>query len=180
MKHTSDELIQKKREFGQIFFYSVAGVFLFYILLGVFTDHIVIVPIEILSLAFFFTVYTGFLISKTKFDFLVIFRILIILLAVFVIYISLLLSHISQAIFFIFVPITLAVMLLFSFRASVVSAFFFLIISYFISEISAQLGIALDKEFYRDRPHILVLQEYIAHFIVVYFSFFIIKMNFLK
>lgn len=124
MKHTSDELIQKKREFGQIFFYSVAGVFLFYILLGVFTDHIVIVPIEILSLAFFFTVYTGFLISKTKFDFLVIFRILIILLAVFVIYISLLLSHISQAIFFIFVPITLAVMLLFSFRASVVSAFF--------------------------------------------------------
>ena len=35
MKNTSDELIQKKREFGQIFFYSVAGVLLFYLLLGI-------------------------------------------------------------------------------------------------------------------------------------------------
>ena len=141
---------------------------------GHLTDRIVIVPLEILSLAFFLTVYTGFLISKTKFDFLVIFRILLIFLSGFIIYISLLLSNISQAIFFLFVPITLAVMLVLSFRASVVAAIFFLIISFFISDISAQLGMGLDRTFYAETPHILVIQEYIGHFVAVYFSFFIL------
>ena len=32
----------------------------------------------------------------------------------------------------------------------------------------------LDRTFYAETPHILVIQEYIGHFVAVYFSFFIL------
>lgn len=166
------KLNSKKKEFGKIFFYSVAGIFAFYLLLSMVTSHVVIVSKGILLFAFFLTTYTGFIISKTKFDFLIIFRIILLSLSMFIVYMCLLLSHISRAIFFLFVPIIIIAQILFSMRVSFFLAFFFLVLSFFITEISTEFKFALREDFYGYNPQVLKVQEYITLAIALYFSFF--------
>lgn len=182
MFNTNDELDSKKKEFGKIFFYSVAAVFAFYLLLSLFTSNVVIVAKGALLFAFFLTTYTGFIISKTKFDFLIIFRIIVLALAIFIIYMCLLLSNISRAIFFLFVPIIIITQILFSMRMSIVFTIVLLVLSFFITEIATQFNFALNKDFYDYNPFILKIQEYLTLVIAIYFSFFglYFKNEFLK
>ncbi|MBD8083501.1 helix-turn-helix domain-containing protein [Chryseobacterium caseinilyticum] len=172
MFNTNDELDSKKKEFGKIFFYSVAAVFAFYLLLSLFTSDVVIVAKGALLFAFFLTTYTGFIISKTKFDFFIIFRIIVFALAIFIIYMCLLLSNISRAIFFLFVPIIIITQILFSMRLSVVFTVVLLVLSFFITEIATHFNFALKKDFYDYNPFILKIQEYLTLVIAIYFSFF--------
>lgn len=171
MPNTNDELNSRRKEFGKIFFYSVAAVFAFYLLLSFLTVNIVIVAREILLFALFLTTYTGFLISKTKFDFLIIFRIIVIALLLFIIYMCILLSNISGAIFFLFIPVVIMTQILISFRASIFLTIILLAISYFIADISSQFNFAIKVDFKRYNPSTLKIQEYITYIIATYFSF---------
>lgn len=169
-----DPMNVKRNRFAKEFFYSLAGIFLFYIILDLFTEDVVIVSYKILLLAFCTTLYTGFIISKTKYDFLTIFKIIFVALSIFVIYLCLLLSSISGTVFILFVPLVLMIQFLFSFRASVVSAIFFLVLCFFLPDLSKMAGLALSKDFYADNPLVLRFQEYLISCIATYFSFLIL------
>lgn len=171
MFNTNEELVAAKKEFGKIFFYSIAAVFGFYLLLSLLTTNVVIVAKEVLIFAFFLTTYTGFLISKTKFDFLIIFRIIILALLLFILYMCILLSNISGAIFFLFIPVVIMTQILFSFRTSVFLTLVLLILSYFITEIAAQFNFAIKVDFKHYDPVVLKFQEYLTYTIAIYFSF---------
>lgn len=167
-----DDLHQNRKEFSKLFFYSVAGVFAFFLILSIFFENSgVIVPIGILLSGFFLTIYTAYLLSNAKYDFITLYRILTIFLGFFLCYVSLLISDISRAIHFLFVPIVLMIMLISKFNRSVFWGVFFLTFSVFSSEISAYFQIGINKDFFADNPNILIIQEYIVFVISAYFSF---------
>ncbi|MFC3160493.1 Helix-turn-helix domain-containing protein [Chryseobacterium arachidis] len=173
-KDISNTVDSFKKQFGRIFFLSVAGVFLLYLVLSLVIPNFVIVPIGVLVFAFFLTVYTGFIISKTRFDFIIIFRILVTCITIFITYISLLLANVTEAVFFLFVPVILMINFLFSFRIAGIVSFILFCYHFFASEISVYFKMALDTDFYRNYPQNLVLQENIGYSVAIYFSLLIL------
>lgn len=179
MTKEHDELSKKRKEFGKIFFYSVLGVFAFYLILDIFIKDAVTVSTNILLFGFFLTAYTAYLLSKTKFDFIKLMRIIIYFLAFFVYYVALLISDISRAIFFLFVPVILLILLTTSFWKSVFWGAVIVILSMFTTDISAyfNLAIDIDKKYFTSHPESLLIQEYLVIIIATYFSFLIIYYN---
>lgn len=178
MKDNFDVNNQKRRQFGRIFFYSVAGVFAFFLLLSIFIkDSGVVVSKGILFFGFFLTIYTAYLLSKTKYDFIKLYRILTFFLGFFITYVSLLISDISRAIHFLFVPIVLLIMLISSFKKAVSWGIVFLLFSVFSSQISAYFQLDIREDFFKNQPEILLIQEYIVIIIATYFSFVILYFN---
>lgn len=170
-----DQLSQSRKEFGKLFFYSVAGVFAFFLFLSIFIKGSgVVVPNGLLLFGFFLTIYTAYLLSNAKYDFVQLYKILTIFLGFFICYVSLLISDISRAIHFLFVPITLMIMLISKFNRSVFWGVFFLLFSILSSEISIYLDLGIGKDFFADKPKALLFQEYIIFIIAAYFSFLIL------
>lgn len=165
---------QFKKQFGKVFFFSVAGVFSLYLGLSFAVENLVIVPRGVLAFAFFLTIYTGFIISKTKFDFIIIFRILILAITFFIAYIVLLLVNVSDAVFFLFVPVVLMMNFLFSFRVAAFTCLLIFCFHFFAWEISNYFEIALSADFYAQSPQNLTLQENIGFVIAIYFSLLIL------
>lgn len=172
-----DELHSKKKEFGKIFFYSVLGVFGFYLILDIFIQDAVTVSTNILLFGFFLTVYTAYLLSKTNYDFTKLMRIVNLFLGFFVYYLALLLSDISRAIYFMFVPVILLILLTTTFWKCVFWGILILVVSIFTLDLAAHFNLALDQQFFNDHPEALLVQEYLVIVISTYFSFLIIYYN---
>lgn len=164
-----------EKKFGRLFFLSVATVFAFFILLRFLVKNSgVVVPVGILFFGFFITVYTAYLLSKTNYDFTKLYRILTAFLAIFICYVSLLISDISRAIQFLFVPLVLMIMLTSKFSKTVLWSIIFLLFSMLSSKIAAYFQIGIRKDFFKNKPETLLFQEYIVITISSYFSFLII------
>lgn len=178
MRNLNDELQQKRREFSKWFTFSVLGMFLFYILLVFFVKDVAkqpfALPINVLIFGFLVAAYLGFLISKTKYNFVSIYRIILCSILFLTTYVSLLLCNISKTIYLLYIPIVLMGMLLTSFKKSVYFALMVLVGCYCISYVSNFFHLALSKDLYKNNPDSLHYQEYIVVAIVIYFAFFIL------
>lgn len=178
MKNDLKNLTEIEKKFGKVFFLSVSGVFAFFIILSLFFKNSgVIVPIEILFFGFFLTMYTAYLLSKTNYDFVKLFRIITFFLSIFISYVSLLISDISKAIEIMFIPLVLMIMLFTSFARTVLWGLGFIIFSFFSSQISSYFGMGIRNNYFEGQPNILLFQEYIIIMIASYFSFLIIYYN---
>lgn len=178
MKKDLKNLPELEKKFGKVFFLSVSIVFGFFIILRLFFKNSgVIIPTKILLFGFFLTLYTAYLLSKTNYDFVKLFRIITFFLSLFITYVSLLISDISKAIEILFVPLVLMIMLFTNFTKTVMWTAAFIIFSFFSSEIASYFQLSIRKNYFEDKPHVLLFQEYIIITISAYFSFIIIYYN---
>ncbi|WP_345206487.1 helix-turn-helix domain-containing protein [Chryseobacterium ginsengisoli] len=178
MENLKKQLNNKRREFSKWFTFSILGVLLFYIALIFIIKNIgnqpFALPKNILIFGFVIALYISYLISKTQFNFVTIYRIISISIFLLLTYVSMLLCEISQIIYLFYIPLILMVMLLTTFRKSIYFTFFIIIVCYFIKDISGFLQIALDKNLYHDYSYALHYQEYIMIAVATYFTFLIL------
>lgn len=178
MENYEREINEIRIGFSKWFTYSILGIFLFYIILvfilKYFLSQPFALPFGFLVFGFIVAAYISFLISKTKFNFINIYRIILVSILFIITYMSLLLCNISKAIYLLYVPVILMIMLLSSFKKSVFFAVIILGFCFFIPNISSGLQLALSKDLYRHNPSSLYSQEYLVVVIASYFTFLIL------
>ena len=165
---------REKIRFGKIFIFSVLGVFAFFIFLVLILpkfERESAVPKEALILTFLGISFVTFLISKTKFDFLQMYRIMTFAVAGLVFYFSLYVHHISSVIFLMYIPVVLMILMFINLKSAIISAAFFLLTTVFVSEISSFFNISHSPVDYVRDAELIKMQDYVIMFSTIYFSF---------
>lgn len=177
MKIISQEIEAQKKRFGKIFIISVLSVFAFFISLVLLMPKIqekAIVPKEILIIIFVSLSFVTYVISKTKFDFWPIYRIMTLVMAVVIFYLSLYIHHVSYVIFLFYIPIVLMILMLYDLRFAVISALCFMGLVFFVQDIASFLNINQIVINSEKSARIIKIQDYVIMVSTIYFSFLIL------
>lgn len=173
------ELNKKRSEFGKSFVFSLLGVLLFYIivkfLIDVFFPYYKMVISQKILLSFFFgTAYVAFLVSKTKYNFLSLYRIVAFSLFLLVLYISMHISYKSSVINFFYVPILLMTLIVSNVKKTGICTMVVILLWMFTPEIALYLGISKPVKSSAEYLKILKVLEFVVISFAAYFSLLIL------
>lgn len=182
MENFEKVLLKEKNEFSKWFLYSVVGVLVLNILLAIISTYLgalfYVVSVWLFLGLLFLTLYLGYILYKSDFNFTSLFRTILILFFLFFTYLSLLLCKISETVFLYYFPIGALFLMLTSFRKTVFFVVFLMIFCYFMPDIGDVLHLSLDEGVYRGHENVLKIQEYMVIVVSLYFTFLILYYHF--
>jgi AraC-like DNA-binding protein len=179
MENFGKELNDKKKEFGRHLFWSLLGTFLLYIVLFAWLQKEQInlpkvIPVPILILCFIATGYIGYLFTKTTFSFKATYTIVAITFFCLIFYLCMLLCHVSNAIYYFYIPILLLILLISNVKATAITGVCIFLLSIFTKKIAEFFNISTDSPVPPEYKEILQYLEWMEIFVVGYLSFFIL------
>ena len=179
MEILKKEMQEKRKEFEKVLVFSLLGIFLFYIILPYalkffFPNYKMLTNTKLMVSFFIGFGYLSFLISKTKYDFIILYRIMVITFFILVFYLSLILCNKSSAIYFYYIPLLLMLLIVYDIRVTTISTITIIILTLFTPTIATQLGISKPMPMSQDNLKILKVFEVVIIFFSSYISLIIL------
>ncbi|MGC4040095.1 MAG: helix-turn-helix domain-containing protein [Flavobacterium sp.] len=128
---------------------------------------------KILLFFFFATAYVAFLVSKTKYNFISLYRIVAFSLFLLVLYISMHISYKSSIINFFYVPILLMTLIVSNIRTTAICTVLVILLWLFTPQIALYLGISKPVKSSAEYLRILKILEFVVISFAAYFSLLI-------
>lgn len=177
MKVIKNNLESKKKEFSQIFFFSIAILFLLYYLISLFSDkqrELLKMQMDYYIIVAIISFYIGILITKLEYNFISFYRILLGLILVFVCYNTLLHCHLSVVAYFFFVPLIIFVSILYRKKTTIIAAVLFIVFIVVSKSIALALNISKPIVIPEKLEHVDLLNKIGIIVLTSYFSLFLI------
>lgn len=172
------ELENKKQEFGIRFILSFSVISIINIILLYFSEYYNI-SIFVINKSFLFamliiSLYTAYILSKSKYNFFAIFSIFFVMCFSIVTYLCLLLCKITETVFVYYIPIIALSLLLTSLKRAIYFTLFIVILCYFLPDLSSVLQLGNFEKQFVNNPKGLKFQQYMSILFSTYFTFLII------
>ena len=179
MEILKKEMQEKRKEFEKVLVFSILGIFLFYIILPYFLNYFfpfykMVLNTKIFIFFFIGVAYSSYLISKTKYDFITLFRIMVITFFFLVFYLSIQLCQKSSAIYFFYIPLILMLLIVYNIRVTAICTYIVILMSIFTPYIARSLHIAKQTPSSIEVIKILRVLEVFIMFFSSYFSLIIL------
>lgn len=173
------ELENKRKEFGKNLVYSLLGIILFFNFVSVFLKinfsiYKLVVSQKILIIVFFAIAYVAYMISKTQFNFFVLYRTLAYSFIILIFYISLIICHLSNVIFAFYLPIVLLLFMVSSITRTAITGVLLVILCFYTPAISEFLTISHPTPSSKEYLEFLHYLEYSIIFFALYLSLLIL------
>lgn len=171
------ELLLKKKEFSRNLFLSMSLLFLFYFALtsGVKEYSILLKNNRKFYLIGFLSCgYMGYLISKLEYDFVQMYKILMLFMIIIVIYLCLTHCHFSYSVYSYYIPVTLFILLLTKKEVAIIFGLFFLVLCFFTRSIAEQYGFSSPKIIAPEMKSMITFMNTLTLLNSAYFSLFLI------
>lgn len=185
MSTFENKLEKRRREFGEIFIFSVLGIFFYYIFISLALEFNGLhfengVSFATLIILFTSTAYFAYVISKSQYSFELKCKIGLHILFYILFYISILLAPRTKTIFLFYIPLVLMILMITSVYKALLFSILFIIISFLTPPLSALLQIshttetaAFNKDLIRYIDYSIVLfSAYLSLFILYYYNQF--------
>lgn len=171
------ELENKKREFGIRFILSFSVISIINIILLYFSEYYNI-SIFVINKSFLFamliiSLYTAYILSKSKYHFFAIFSIFFVMCFSVATYLSLLLCKITETVYVYYVPLIALSLLLTSPKKAIYFTLFIVILCYFLPDLANLLQLGNFEKQFANNPKGLKFQQYLSILFSIYFTFLI-------
>ncbi|KQT21918.1 hypothetical protein ASG31_00815 [Chryseobacterium sp. Leaf404] len=172
------ELEDKKREFGIRFILSFSVISLVNIILLYITDYyqmkIFVIDVNFLYIMLVISLYTAYILSKSKYNFSAIFSGFFAICFIIATYLSLLLCKISETVFVFYIPLIALFFLLSTLKRAIYFTIFVLVLCYFMPDLSSALQLNNYEKQFVNNPQGLKFQEYLSIIFSAHYTFLII------
>lgn len=177
LENIEKELLLTKKEFSKYFFFSMSLLFLFYFILTIaFKEYSILLKDnkEFYLVGCISSGYIGYLLSKLEYDFIQMYRIIMLFVIMITIYLCLTHCYLSYSVYAYYVPISIFILILSTKKIAAFFAFSFLVLCFFTRSLAILYGFSSAVKIAPDLETMLLIIEIITFSISLYFSLFLI------